>query len=161
MRGCLYHSCGKWKAEAGLIQGKDRHCRSYNRIPWNLPTYLGILEYLNSYIYTHTYIQQQKQVITCSALPFSLLKAIPVCIHLPSFFSTNGSSPVTPESFMKDNLKCSLMLPLKLIALVVCAQSCPPLCDPTDCSPPGSSAFGIFQARVLEWGAISYPRGSS
>ena len=82
-------------------------------------------------------------------------------MHLPSFFSTNGSSPVTPESFMKDNLKCSLMLPLKLIARVVCAQSCPPLCDPMDCSPPGSSAFGIFQARVLEWGAISYPRGSS
>ena len=30
------------------------------------------------------------------------------------------------------------------------AQSCPTLCDPTDCSPPGSSVHGIFQARVLE-----------
>ena len=35
------------------------------------------------------------------------------------------------------------------------AQSCPTLSDPTDCSPPGSSAHGIFQARVLEWGAIA------
>ena len=35
------------------------------------------------------------------------------------------------------------------------AQSCPTLCDPMDCSPPGSSDNGIFQARVLEWGAIS------
>ena len=35
------------------------------------------------------------------------------------------------------------------------AQSCPTLRDPMDCSPPGSSAHGIFQARVLEWGAIS------
>ena len=34
------------------------------------------------------------------------------------------------------------------------AQSCPTLRDPMDCSPPGSSAHGIFQARVLEWGAI-------
>ena len=36
------------------------------------------------------------------------------------------------------------------------AQSCPTRSDPTDCSPPGSSAHGIFQARVLEWGAIAF-----
>ena len=41
------------------------------------------------------------------------------------------------------------------------AQSCPTLCDPMDCSPPGSSVHGIFQARVLEWGAIAFSRGSS
>ena len=35
-------------------------------------------------------------------------------------------------------------------------QSCPTLCDPMDCSLPGSSAHGIFQARVLEWGAIAF-----
>ena len=34
------------------------------------------------------------------------------------------------------------------------AQSCPTLRDPMDCSLPGSSVHGIFQARVLEWGAI-------
>ena len=36
------------------------------------------------------------------------------------------------------------------------AQSCPTLSDPTDYSPPGSSVHGIFQARVLEWGAIAF-----
>ena len=36
------------------------------------------------------------------------------------------------------------------------AQSCLTLCDPTDCSPPGSSVHGILQARVLEWVAISF-----
>ena len=36
------------------------------------------------------------------------------------------------------------------------AQSCPTLSDPMDCSPPGSSVHGIFQARVLEWGAIAF-----
>ena len=41
------------------------------------------------------------------------------------------------------------------------ALSCPILCDPMDCSPPGSSVHGIFQARILEWVAISFSRGSS
>ena len=35
-------------------------------------------------------------------------------------------------------------------------QSCPTPCDPMDCSLPGSSGHGIFQARVLEWGAIAF-----
>ena len=38
------------------------------------------------------------------------------------------------------------------------AQSCPTLCDPMDCSLPGSSFLGIFQARILEWVAISFSR---
>ena len=36
------------------------------------------------------------------------------------------------------------------------AESCSTLSDPMDCSPPGSSIHGIFQARVLEWGAIAF-----
>ena len=40
------------------------------------------------------------------------------------------------------------------------AQSCPTLCDPMDCSLPGSSIHEIFQASVLEWVAISFSRGS-
>ena len=39
-------------------------------------------------------------------------------------------------------------------------QSCPSLCIPKDCSPPGSSVHGILQARIPEWVAISYLRGS-
>ena len=40
------------------------------------------------------------------------------------------------------------------------ARSCPTLCDPMDCSPPGSSIHGILQARILEWVAISFSRGT-
>ena len=40
------------------------------------------------------------------------------------------------------------------------AQLCPTLCDPIDCSLPGSSVHGIFQATVLEWGAIAFSSGS-
>ena len=49
--------------------------------------------------------------------------------------------------------------------LVICcclvAKSCLTLCNPLDHSPPGSSVQGILQARILEWEAISYSRGSS
>ena len=44
---------------------------------------------------------------------------------------------------------------------VLVAQSCPTLCDPMDFRPPGSSVPGILQARILEWVAISFSRGSS
>ena len=40
-------------------------------------------------------------------------------------------------------------------------QSCPTLCNPMDCSPPGSSAHGILQARILEWVSMPSSRGSS
>ena len=39
-------------------------------------------------------------------------------------------------------------------------QSCPTLCDPMDCSPPGSSIHGIFKTRVLEWGVIAFSTGN-
>ena len=50
---------------------------------------------------------------------------------------------------------CHFLLPcMKMKSESEVAHSCPTLSDPMDCSPPGSSAHGIFQARVLEWGAI-------
>ena len=55
----------------------------------------------------------------------------------------------TPET----NTHCKSTMTV-VTALV--AQPCPPLCDPTDCSPPGSSVHGILQARILEWVAISF-----
>ena len=43
-------------------------------------------------------------------------------------------------------------------SIYICAKSlqlCPTFCNPMDCSPPGSSVHGTFQARILEWAAIS------
>ena len=54
--------------------------------------------------------------------------------------------------FIIQKLVCSLW---------VCAQLCLTLCDPKECSPPGSLLCGIFRARILEQVAISYSRGSS
>ena len=57
----------------------------------------------------------------------------------------------------------TLLPPLYHWVTSVCevAQSCSTLCNPVDCSPPGSSVHGILQARILEWAAISFSRGSS
>ena len=54
-----------------------------------------------------------------------------------------------------------IVMVLKLKTETEAAQSCLTLCDLMDCSLPGSSFHGIFQARVLEWVAISFSRGSS
>jgi len=55
---------------------------------------------------------------------------------------------------------------LPFLKLILCfcvldAQLCLTLCDPMDCSPPGSSVYGIFQAKILEWVASFSSRGSS
>ena len=56
------------------------------------------------------------------------------------------------------------LLPQVCVCVCVCVwvtQLCPTLCDPTDCNPPGSSVHGILQARILEWVASPFSRGSS
>ena len=52
-------------------------------------------------------------------------------------------------------------LPRRHEVKVKVAQSCPTLCDPMDCSLPGSSAHEILQARILEWIAVLFFKGSS
>ena len=64
------------------------------------------------------------------------------------------TTPPTPTQF------CGYFeQPVK--AKVLVAQSCRTLCDPMDCSPPGSSVHGILQARILEWADIPISRVSS
>ena len=56
---------------------------------------------------------------------------------------------------------CSTWEALFRFMKMLVSQSCPTLCDPMNCSPSGSSAHGILQARILEWVAISFFRESS
>ena len=62
---------------------------------------------------------------------------------------------------------CSQLIQSKIVVseqYVLCAmllQSYPTLCDPVDCSPPGSSVHGILQARILKWVVLPPTRGSS
>ena len=64
---------------------------------------------------------------------------------------------------MAFTLTLMILYNLTLLCLCVCSvtQSCPTLCNPMDCSRPGSSVHGISQARILDWVAISSSRGSS
>ena len=57
-------------------------------------------------------------------------------------------------------MKTVVCMFIKVEVKVLVAQLCLTLCDPMDCSPPGSSAHGILQARVLEWVAILFSSGS-
>ena len=63
----------------------------------------------------------------------------------------------------KENVHSERKMVKMFIALVkgLVAQSCPTLCDPVGCSPPGSSVHGVLQARILEWVAFPFSRGSS
>ena len=74
-------------------------------------------------------------------------------------------SKITADSDCSHEIKRRLLLERKVMTNLVSSsevtQSCPTLCDPMDCSLPGSSVHGIFQARVLEWVVISFSRGSS
>ena len=60
------------------------------------------------------------------------------------------------EYFRVQNIGSKLFL----AGQCMCTQSCLTLCDPMDCSAPGSSVHGIFQAGILEWIAFSFSKGS-
>ena len=65
------------------------------------------------------------------------------------------------DLMLQRNTKDNFLLCLHRREYMLVALSCPTLCNPMDCSTPGSSVREIFQARVLEWVAISFFRGSS
>ena len=79
----------------------------------------------------------------------------------PFYFHTqyNQLAKGTQGSYSPEYALSPLETVLKCESEVV--QSCLTLCDPMDCSLPGSSVHGLFQARVLEWISISFSRGSS
>ena len=72
-----------------------------------------------------------------------------------NFTDLQQTSPKTPIALLLPKFK---IFPESTISAAAAKslQSCPTLSDPMDCSLPGSSVHGIFQARVLEWGATAF-----
>ena len=78
----------------------------------------------------------------------------------PELLSVKGQwlQWVAADSILVElNVQCNR----HVIYYVLVAQSCPTLCDPMDCRPPGCSVHGILQAGMLEWVFIPFSRGSS
>ena len=82
---------------------------------------------------------------------------------LQTFPEESCSWPFTAFNLIDSLSVYCFSLCFLLCCLCMCwvAQSCPTLSNATDWSPPGSCIHGIFQARILEWVATSYSRGSS
>ena len=74
---------------------------------------------------------------------------LPNCMPASGVLSVCARTPVFTQERV---CKC-------ICACVLCAQLCPALWNPMDCSPPGSSVHGILQGRILEWDAISFSGG--
>ena len=85
-----------------------------------------------------------------------------VTLSLTFSFLIQDMEKIFPLHWATVKMLKIMRTPIKhLIYIVLVAQSCPTLCNSMDCSLPGSSVHGIFQARILEWVAISFSRGSS
>ena len=83
---------------------------------------------------------------------------------LVSSLGTRDLGSLWSLTFLSLLLVCCCLDLLIFLAVLCCAvllQSCPTLCNPRDCSPPGSSVHGVLQARILEWVAMPSSRGSS
>ena len=88
-----------------------------------------------------------------------------VAIAFSNTIMRNGILPFHISTYYKLNVfyvasQSSIQLLFEWLKVKV-AQSCPALCNPLDCSLPGSSAHGILQARILEWVTIPFSRWSS
>ena len=106
----------------------------------------------------------QSKAQLLSSAPLHILLCVPVSVSLllpqPPTHRICNRSLVYPYR-TKGDYTNPTPLPQVISVLCLVAQSCPTLCDPMDCSPPGSSVHGILQARILEWVAFPFSRGSS
>ena len=114
-----------------------------------------------------SFLLQTVFILPLFSIPFMFLffPSLPhkLCFLPHQFHSIHTQFSAPPYSVL--SYQCHLLdllkLHAKILCVCVCAQSCPNLCDPMDCSLPVSLVHGILQARILEWVAISFSRGSS
>ena len=91
--------------------------------------------------------------IFCSIRVFS--NELALHIRWPNIGATIGAVSHTSSIFLHSAMTLTIF-----VTCVLVPQACPTLCNPGDCSPPGSSVLEIPQARILEWVAIYFSRAS-
>ena len=82
-------------------------------------------------------------------------------LHFTGLSDINTGPHLLPNPYGQITFTCDVRGGRGGMLAVKSLQSCPTLCDPMDCSQPGSSVHGIRQGRMLEWVAIPFSRGSS
>ena len=113
-------------------------------------------------------IQAQVQLLNSTSCPQFWSSLFVIEIHFQVNICTTPSGGQKLNFFIvleqrsgSNQLQTIWLKPQILEKVKVLVSQCPTLCDPMDCIPPGSSVHGISQARILEWVAISFSRGSS
>ena len=113
--------------------------------------------------YSHLFKSFPQFVVIHTVKGFSIVieTEIDIFLEFPCFLydPVNVGNLISGSSFSKlmlDIWKFLVCIILKPAAAAKLLQLCPTLCDPLDCSPPGSPVPGILQARTLEWVAISF-----
>jgi len=120
----------------------------YHIVPNTVSTFVKIFSVLSLtcihiHIHHYYYYYQVASVVSDSVRPHRRQPT-----RLPRPWDSPGKNTGVGCHFL---LQC-----MKVKSENEVTQSCPTLSDPMDCSLPGSSVHGIFQARVLEWGAIAF-----
>ena len=90
----------------------------------------------------------------CALIPPQPLRPTPHSAHSSGCIFTPGCNFLS-ICFLRWTIDFTRTETVSCVCIV--AQLCLTLCDPKDCNPPGSSVYGIFQARILEWVAIPPP----
>ena len=117
--------------------------------------------YVYTHIDTHICIHARTRMLTDMLLQHCMLR-----INIQDSDSQNcqiQSQPRKPKSclLLHTHKGRETFSHISRRRLMLVSQSCPTFCDPMDYSPPGFSVHGIFQARILEWVAFPFSRGSS
>ena len=100
-------------------------------------------------------------VISFPLIPKVILTLFPVTIILHSSRNPGWKRKVIIDSLSPHFILVHIVCVCVCVCVCVVTQSCLTFCDPVDCSPPGSSVHGAHQAKILEWVAVSFSRGSS
>ena len=110
-----------------------------------------------SQLYNHNYLIAELFFFSGDSSTFNFIRNF-ILFHIVAvlfiYILINGSQRFTFLHILSN------IIYLIFFIVVLVAQLCLTLCDPMDGSPPGSSVHGIFQARILEWVAISFSNNS-
>ena len=108
----------------------------------------------------------QVLIVACGSFPCSMWPLVPQAMTEPRPPALGARTTETPGKSPGSDCDCQVMRCLASGLIVKTSLSvhtclvtppCPTLCNPVDCSPPGSSVHGILQARTLEWVAFPPP----